>query len=690
MQNHQSVFCPKCQKPCPARAGFCPNCGTQIGHTGAVDDDPYLGNTIDNTFIVESILGSGSMGIVYRARHRAMNSYVALKVLRHDFLSNRVVLTRFQREAQAASCLSHPNVIRILHYGKTFLKAPYIAMECLEGVDLSDLVVREFPLGQRRVANILLQVASALEAAHAAGIIHRDLKPANIIVMPRPGGEELVKVLDFGIAKIVDIEGEGLTREGAICGTPAFMSPEQVLGKAVTPASDLFSLGSILYFMLTCKLPFQGASMVDMATSILSISPPPPSRARLDTYVDPHLERICIQALEKDASRRFPTALAMKEAILAALPNISEPVGNVRKAIVVGDAPPDLVLDEATCCDVPAYQSHQGWSDDREEDKTALQVQAMQSEERPALRSGAVSAVSAAVSHVLSVVAPAVSPASPPQAFVGESTVVQESSVFSDTHDGSVSQDLVARRKSLLLSIVIVVGGLCLIGVLVIVILVNLVLKDAPSNDVPTSAPPVAEAPPQAVPERAELSAWDVSRLSDIAARAAYNAVGWTASFGLIKGVDAQGGSNVPDPKENLPAHTNTGSDKPFQEVPAPTPVVRKVDKPPSTTPAAKPPSTTPAAKPPSTTPAAKPPSTTPAAKPPSTTPAAKPPSTTSSGSTSRSSAIAKKFASAEQAEKNGDKIRACEIYKSLLNDDLSKDDKLTVQSKVRQCSRTL
>ncbi|MCL2325851.1 MAG: serine/threonine-protein kinase [Proteobacteria bacterium] len=422
MHNHQSVFCPKCQKPCPARAGFCPSCGTQIGHSGAADDDPYLGNTIDNTFVVESILGAGSMGIVYRARHRAMNSYVALKVLRHDFLSNRVVLTRFQREAQAASCLSHPNVIRILHYGKTFLKAPYIAMECLEGQDLSDLVVREFPLAQRRVAGILLQVTSALEAAHAAGIIHRDLKPANIIVMPRPGGEELVKVLDFGIAKIIDIEGEGLTREGAICGTPAFMSPEQVLGKAVTPASDLFSLGSILYFMLTCKLPFQGASMVDMATSILSTSPPPPSRARLDACVDPHLERICVQALEKDPTRRFPSALAMKEAILAALPNISEPMGNVRKTIVVGDAPPDLALDEATCCDVPAYQSiqgDQGWSDvcDDLEDKTALQVPAMHSEERPALMSGAVSAVGAAVSHVLSVVAPVVPPPLPRGSF---------------------------------------------------------------------------------------------------------------------------------------------------------------------------------------------------------------------------------------------------------------------------------
>ncbi|MCL2325850.1 MAG: hypothetical protein FWC40_05045 [Proteobacteria bacterium] len=265
----------------------------------------------------------------------------------------------------------------------------------------------------------------------------------------------------------------------------------------------------------------------------------------------------------------------------------------------------------------------------------------------------------------------------------GESTIVQESSLFSDTHDGVVSQDLVARRKSLLFSIVLVVGGLCLIGVLVIVILVNLVFKGVPGDDVPSSAPPVTDAPLQKVPGQAELSSWDISRLSDMAARAAYNAVGWTTSFGLVKGVDVHDGSGVADSKEDRSVHANTTSDEPSREVPAPKPVVRNVDRPPST-PATKPPPT-PATKPPSA-PATKPPSA-PAAKPPST-PAAKPPP--SSSSASRSAAVAKKFASAEQAETSGDRTRACEIYKSLLNDNLSKDDKLTVQSKVRQCGRTL
>ena len=318
-------------------ASFFVGCGERIQHTVLnAGLDPYVVQTIDHTFIVESLLGSGSMGIVYKARHRALDTYVALKVLRHDFLGNRVVLTRFQREAQAASSLSHPNVIRILHYGKTFLDAPYIAMECLEGPELADVILRDFPMDQKRVANLVLQITYALDAAHSAGIIHRDLKPANIVVSQLPNGQEQVKVLDFGIAKIADSDADGLTREGAICGTPAFMSPEQVLGRPVTPASDIFSLGSIMYFMLCNRLPFHGASTVDMASSILSTQPTQPSRVRLDVYVDPEIEKICLRALEKDVSKRFPTAREMGLALEYAISKMGATSG-VRASIVVGE-----------------------------------------------------------------------------------------------------------------------------------------------------------------------------------------------------------------------------------------------------------------------------------------------------------------------------------------------------------------
>ena len=275
--------CPKCGVELVKGASYCQRCGTRIFENdfGDLSSDPYIGTIIDDTFEIQSILGTGSMGIVYKAHHRALNCPVAIKILRHDFLNDRVVQTRFQREAQAASSLSHPNIIQIYHYGRTALNAPYIAMECLNGKELSSLIPEQFPLSPKRVCHIASQTAHALSAAHHANIIHRDLKPANIVVTNRCH-DDFVKVLDFGIAKIADVEGEGLTREGAICGTPAFMSPEQVLGRNITPQSDIFSLGSTLYYMLTCRLPFHGDSLVDMSRSVLSLNPTPPSQARID------------------------------------------------------------------------------------------------------------------------------------------------------------------------------------------------------------------------------------------------------------------------------------------------------------------------------------------------------------------------------------------------------------------------
>ena len=356
--------CIKCGKDLVPNALFCPHCGVKVAQENPNSnyDDPYIGTTIDNTFVVESILGTGSMGVVYKARHRALDCYVAIKILKHDYLDNRLILTRFQREAQAASGIQHPNVIRILHYGKTVLNAPYIAMECLEGEDLSDIIVRDFPFSQHRIANIILQVARALGAAHDAKIIHRDLKPANIKVIPQPDGTDLVKVLDFGIAKITDDGGEGLTREGTICGTPAFMSPEQVLGKTVTPATDIFSLGSIMYFMLTCKLPFEGASLVDMASSILTTQLTPPSRVRLDAYVDPQLEIICLKALSKDVAARYQTGHELEKALMTVIPSLTESTdAGAKKSCVIAlpasDEMPMLNADEETNCAVSAYET---------------------------------------------------------------------------------------------------------------------------------------------------------------------------------------------------------------------------------------------------------------------------------------------------------------------------------------------
>lgn len=474
------TYCPKCGRPIVGPASYCASCGTRIfrDSKGEETTDPYLGETIDGIFEVESILGTGSMGIVYKARHRALNCYVALKVLKHDFLSDRVALTRFQREAQAASCLNHPNVIHILHYGKTSLNAPYIAMECLEGDELAVVIPKQFPLDQRRVASIVLQTAKALSAAHAANIIHRDLKPANIVVIPKDGGE-LVKVLDFGIAKIADVEGEGLTKEGAMCGTPAFMSPEQVLCQKVTPASDLFSLGSIMYYMLTCKLPFNGTSMVEMAQSILNTTPPAPSN-RLDTVVDPRLEVICMKALEKSPEKRYQSADEMCRDLEDALQKMGNRAPVAKPKIVVGNACSTDDLDGETNCSIPAMPD--------EEEGTVVEMKAMDDAEennhdtlevfsttRGGVR-GAVGAVGEVFSDVFAS-SKTVRTLSP-----DECTVIHESMLDTDTIDEEESkEETLARRKKLMLGLVCITALVCIIGVLILVF-ISWVTRPAPGG----------------------------------------------------------------------------------------------------------------------------------------------------------------------------------------------------------------
>ena len=466
---------------------YCPSCGARIFRStkGESTLDPYLGQVIDNTFEVESILGTGSMGIVYKARHRALDCHVALKILKHDLLTDRVVLARFQREAQAASKLSHPNVIRILHYGKTSLQAPYIAMECLEGMELGVLIPKQYPLDQRRVCSIALQTARALSAAHAANIVHRDLKPANIFVIQR-SGIEMVKVLDFGIAKVSDIEGEGLTREGAMCGTPAFMSPEQVIGKQVTYASDLFSLGSVMYYMLTNRLPFQGDNMVDMARAILTDMPVSPSKARFDHYIDPHLDAICMKALEKDVSKRYQTALEMVADLEKAYNEI--PTGNAapKPKLVVGGDGSKVDPTGATQCMITAYPEEEA-EDPALDGGTIVEMPVMaavdDSEVMDTTKSGIAGALDVfgqAVSEVLGR-----QPEEHKLAPTDKTVINTKSMPDSDLEDPEEAREqLLLHRKRLLLGMICIISILCVV-VIGIMAFISSLRKESQEEEIP-------------------------------------------------------------------------------------------------------------------------------------------------------------------------------------------------------------
>ena len=283
-----------------------------VAQAGASPDQPLdeeaearalEGKILGERYQLETLLGVGGMGAVYRAQHIHMHKTLAVKVLHRAMASHPEVIARFEREAIAGGCIEHPNVARATDFGRLDDGGFFLVLEYVDGDSLRSILAEQGALPVPRCLVMGRQIAAALAAAHAHSIVHRDLKPENIMVVHDPMQPDTIKVLDFGIAKVAAPDSKALTRVGMVFGTPTYMSPEQAMGRTVDARTDLYSLGIVLYEMLTGVPPFDADDQVVLLGMQISAPPPP-----LPSHVPAELAQLVLQLLEKDPALRPPSA----------------------------------------------------------------------------------------------------------------------------------------------------------------------------------------------------------------------------------------------------------------------------------------------------------------------------------------------------------------------------------------------
>jgi serine/threonine-protein kinase len=302
---------------------------TEAAHAAppAFEPTALLGSVLDGRYLLAAHLATGGMGAVFRAQHVYMRKDLALKVLRPDLSVSSDLVERFRREAEIIAALDHQNIVRVTDFGRSPDGYLFLVMELLQGESLFERLRREGSLAPEAAVTVLWQVCAALEAAHARGVVHRDLKPENVFLARTPGGREIVKILDFGIAKIADPTSSSSTAAGMVVGTPEYLSPEQALGGEVDTRADLYSVGLIAWRTLVGRHPFKATDprglLMMQATQVV----PPISDPRPELAAFPALVGAVARACEKDVALRTQSAGELKLDFGAALPGFVPPAG---------------------------------------------------------------------------------------------------------------------------------------------------------------------------------------------------------------------------------------------------------------------------------------------------------------------------------------------------------------------------
>ena len=331
--------CPQCGTEYPVNARFCEIDGTALRSENPGDD--LVGSIVADRYHVLRVLGQGGMGKVYLAEHVKMGRMSALKVLRPAAMRDVDAVSRFNREAANASRISHPNVAAIYDFGETSEGVVYLAMEFVDGTPLKSLIEESGALPAARAADIARQAAEGLAAAHDLGIVHRDLKPENLMITRSRDGADIVKIVDFGIAKANGNDAQKVTKTGHVIGTPDYMSPEQLAGDPIDARSDIYSLGIVAFNMLTGKLPFPSDSAQEAMIMRLTDPPKRLGEVRPDVAWPTALQTAMDKALARAAAARYEHAVEFGRDLSDAAKGMANEISPAPPRVARGNTVPE-------------------------------------------------------------------------------------------------------------------------------------------------------------------------------------------------------------------------------------------------------------------------------------------------------------------------------------------------------------